>query len=79
MTHEHRNLLFLGKNPRVTIAEWIPFGTNNLVLLEGKLEAHDVWGECMLTAVLDKDPETTTVELDEPETRVAPIDGREGE
>ena len=79
MSHEHKNLLFLGPNPRVTLAEWIPFGTNNLILLEEKLEAHNKWGECMLTAFIDDDPETTTVELDEPETKVTPVDGKDGE
>ena len=39
MSHEHKNLLFLGSNPKVTLAEWIPFGTNNLILLEEKLAA----------------------------------------
>ena len=79
MSHEHKNLLFLGSNPKVTLAEWIPFGTNNLILLEEKLEAHDKWGECLLTAFIDDDPETATVELDEPETKVTPVDGKDGE
>lgn len=79
MSHDHKNLLFLGPNPRITLAEWIPFGTNNLILLEEKLEAHDKWGECMLTAFIDDDPETATVELDEPETKVTPVAGRDGE
>ncbi len=79
MSHDHKNLLFLGANPKVTLAEWIPFGTNNLILLEEKLEAHNKWGECMLTAFIDNDPETATVELDEPETKVTPVDGKDGE
>lgn len=79
MSHDHRNLLFLGANPKVTLAEWIPFGTNNLILLEEKLEAHEKWGECLLTAFIDDDPQTATVELDEPETKVTPVDGKDGE
>ncbi len=79
MSHQHKNLLFLGPNPKITLAEWIPFGTNNLILLEEKLEAHDKWGECLLTAVIDNDPETATVELDEPETKITPVDGKDGE
>ena len=79
MSHDHKNLLFLGPNPLVTLAEWIPFGTNNLILLEEKLEAHNKWGECLLTALIDEDPETSTVELEDPETKVMPVDGRDGE
>jgi Mg2+ and Co2+ transporter CorA len=79
VSHDHKNLLFLGPNPKVTLAEWIPFGTNNLILLEEKLEAHDKWGECMLTAFIDDDPETATVELDEPETKVTPVSGKDGQ
>ncbi len=60
MSHDHKNLLFVGPNPLVTPAEWIPFGTNNLILLEEKLEAHNKWGECLLTALIDEDPETST-------------------
>ena len=33
----------------------------------------------MLTAFIDDDPETATVELDEPETKVTPVDGKDGE
>lgn len=79
MSHDHKNLLFVGPNPLVTLAEWIPFGTNNLILLEEKLEAHNKWGECLLTALIDEDPETSTVELEEPETKVMPVDGKDGE
>ena len=79
MSHEHRNLLFVGPVPAITIAEWIPFGANNLILLEEKLEAKDAWDECLLTAFVDEAPEATTVELEEPETRVKPLDRREGE
>lgn len=79
MSHEHANLLFLGANPKITLAEWIPFGTNNLILLEEKLEAHEKWGECLLTAFIDDEPETATVELDEPETKVTPVGGKDGE
>ena len=79
MSHDHKNLLFVGPNPLVTLAEWIPFGTNNLILLEEKLEAHNKWGECLLTALIDEDPETSTVELEEPESKVMPVDGKDGE
>ena len=79
MTHEHKNLLHVGARPCISITEWIPFGTNNLVLLEEKLEAYEERGECLLTAVIDEDPETTTVELDEPETKVKPVAGDVGE
>ena len=36
VSHDHKNLLFVGPNPLVTLAEWIPFGTNNLILLDPK-------------------------------------------
>jgi Mg2+ and Co2+ transporter CorA len=79
VSDDARSLLFVGPEPRVSIVEWIPFGTNNLILLEEKLEAKESRGEFMLTGRIDQDPETTTVELEEPETKVMPVDGREGE
>jgi Mg2+ and Co2+ transporter CorA len=79
MPDDAKSLLFVGAEPRLAIVEWIPFGTNNLILLEEKLEAKEFRGEFMLTGTIDQDPETTTVEIEEPETKVMPVDGREGE
>jgi hypothetical protein len=65
---------FLKDNVIIWISEWIPFGLNNIISLNDKLESSSNIRHTLLTETIDFSPETSTFETKPTLSRVRVVD-----
>lgn len=65
---------FVRDNVRIMLNEWIPFGLNNMISLNEKLEAESQVRYTLLTESIDYKPETSTFETKPTLSRVRVVD-----
>ncbi len=66
-----QQLVELSGETLLLLTEYLPFGANNLALLEDRLECTESLREIHLTDETDADPERGVLEIEEPEAKVA--------
>jgi WD repeat-containing protein 35 len=74
MPDEDKQLTFLKGDVHLLITEWVPFGENNMVSLQEKLEASEKVKDFLLTDRIDTAPETATFMVGPPLTMIRLID-----
>ncbi len=65
-----QELAFLKGDVRIMLTEWIPFGLNNIISLNDKLEADSDFKRTLLTDSIDYQPETSTISTSSDLSRV---------
>lgn len=58
------------KDLKILVADYIPFGRNSMIAINKKLEAYKKVRDSLISAFLDKDPGSSTIEISPIKTRV---------